>query len=223
MITNISFDLWLTLIRSHPQFKAKRAEMIADTYNPKGYSAEQIDVLIRNMDKIFDRFNESSGKKISADKMYLKILCELCDNEDSLTLADGKKVEQAANDLFIEYTPQLLNQNTPQILEYLKDNGRVLNLSSNTGFIEGNTLSVVLRKLDLSKYFSFFVFSDEIGVSKPSPLFFQEVYGKANVPKSQILHIGDNAKTDYQGAIDFGFQALLIKHNYTLDDIRARL
>lgn len=223
MITNISFDLWLTLIRSHPQFKAKRAEMIADTYNPKGYSAEQIDVLIRNMDKIFDRFNESSGKKISADKMYLKILCELCDNEDSLTLADGKKVEQAANDLFIEYTPQLLNQNIPQILEYLKDNGRVLNLSSNTGFIEGNTLSVVLRKLDLSKYFSFFVFSDEIGVSKPSPLFFQEVYGKANVPKSQILHIGDNAKTDYQGAIDFGFQALLIKHNYTLDDIRARL
>lgn len=223
MITNISFDLWLTLIRSHPQFKWKRAEMLANSYNPKRYSIEQIDLLIRRMDKVFDRYNESFGKKISASIMYQKILSELCEKERNIDIEEARKVETQANKLFVEYYPQLLNKHIPNILKSLCDEGKVLNLASNTGFIEGITLRKVLEKLDILKYFSFTIFSDEINTSKPSTDFFEQVQKQANVPKKNILHIGDNVKTDYQGALDFGFSALLVKQNYTLDDIRPKL
>lgn len=223
MITNISFDLWLTLIRSHPQFKWKRAEMLARSYNPKGYSVEQIDLLIRRMDKVFDRYNESFGKKIPASIMYQKTLSELCKNKKNIDIEEAKEVEAKANKLFIEHNPQLLNKNISFILKALKEEGKILNLASNTGFIEGTTLRIVLDKLDILKYFSFTIFSDEINTSKPSTDFFDQVQKQANVPKKNILHVGDNVKTDYQGALDFGFSALLVKQNYTLDDIRPKL
>ncbi|MDR2119647.1 MAG: HAD hydrolase-like protein [Tannerella sp.] len=54
--------------------------------------------------------------------------------------------------------------------------------------------------------------------------FFQQIYNRLQLPKTCVLHVGDNLKTDYKGAMDFGFKALLIKNtNYTLDDIRAAL
>lgn len=82
----------------------------------------------------------------------------------------------------------------------------------------------VLSQMDILKYFKFFIFSDEIEISKPSSYFFQKVYDKVGGHKKNILHIGDNPKTDYQGAKNFGFEALLITNsNYTIDDIRTKL
>lgn len=223
MITNISFDLWLTLIRSHPQFKLKRAEMIADSCNANGLKAEQIDIIIRNMDKVFDRYNEKSGKKIPASLMYQKVLSEINKGKREINVEEAKEVERQANSLFIEYSPQFLNDDIPCILDDLKNDGKILNLASNTGFVEGVTLRKVLIKSNILKYFSFCIFSDEVQTSKPSATFFQEIYNQANVSKNKILHIGDNKKTDYQGALDFGFSALLITSNYTINDIRKRL
>lgn len=224
MITNISFDLWLTLIKSHPEFKMKRAEMIADSsYNTQGQTAQQIDTLIRNLDKIFDHQNETDGEKIPATLMYQRVLSEISKDSNSITKEDAEKIEDEANQLFIEYHPQFVNDNIPTILDTLYNEGKTLNLSSNTGYIEGSTLRIVLDKLNILNYFSFNIFSDEINASKPSYIFFEQVYNHMDVDKAQVLHIGDNEKTDYQGAKDFGFEALLIKPNYSLDDIRTRL
>ena len=223
MITNISFDLWLTLIKSHPEFKFKRAEMIADTYNPKGLKAEQIDNIIRTLDKTFDQYNETSENHMLASEMYFKILTQIGNNPESINMEDADKIKTLSDNLFIEYHPQFLNNNILSILDDLNKEGLILNLASNTGFIEGKTLRIVLDKLNISKYFSFFVFSDEINSSKPSSAFFQKVHNETGTSKKSVLHIGDNIKTDYQGAINFGFSALLIKPNYTLNDIRPRL
>lgn len=224
MIKHISFDLWLTLIKSHPQFKRKRAEMIADKYNTKGLDLTQIEDFIRLLDKKVDKHNETTGGKIPAREMYYRILKETCKDSDEALQDMAQSLEKASNILFQEYKPILLNGNIIPILEWLRSNDYTINLSSNTGFIEADTLRIVLADIGLLPFFSFCIFSDEVEASKPSPVFFQEVYNKAGLAKQEILHVGDNPLTDYKGAKDFGFEALLItEKDYTLNDIKKRL
>lgn len=224
MITNVSFDLWMTLIKSHPQFKTKRAELIADTYNLKGLSVSQIETITREYDKVFDRYNELNGCKISATEMYFRVLRRINLNSDKITQKEAEFIEYKSGELFLSYLPQFVNNEIPAILYNLIDRGISLNLASNTGYIERRVLKEALSKLDLLKYFSFCVFSDEINASKPSPNFFQEVVCRAKTDRDKILHIGDNYKTDYQGALNSGLKAFLITNtNYTFDDIANRL
>jgi putative hydrolase of the HAD superfamily len=67
----------------------------------------------------------------------------------------------------------------------------------------------------LENYFSFQIYSDETGFSKPSKEMFQLVHNEIkslkSIEKKEVIHIGDNKIADYDGAIKFGFDALLIK------------
>ena len=223
-IKHISFDLWLTLIKSHPEFKQKRSELILKTFDLELFDASSVNAQIRSVDKIFDRYNEISGKKVSAITMYQKILQKIVPNGKDIPLESIVNFRKQVDQLFLEYPPQFLNDNIPTILFYLIEDNYTLNLSSNTGFIEGEILRKALSKMDVLKYFNFLVFSDEIEVSKPSSYFFQKVYDGVGGDKKAILHIGDNPKADYQGAKNFGFDALLITNsNYSIDDIKSKL
>ena len=52
-------------------------------------------------------------------------------------------------------------------------------------------------------------------ISKPNPSIFEMTFIKANefslVKKNEILHIGDNKVADFEGAINYGLKAHLIK------------
>lgn len=220
MIKHISFDLWLTLIKSHPLFKKKRAEYIYSNFNSKGLSIEQIDTLIRKLDKVFDWHNEHTGQKMPASAMYNTVLQF---THDKFSVKMGEEITQYSDNLFLQYLPQLLNANIVPMLANLTDRGYTLNLSSNTGFIEGHTLQKALEQLNILHYFSFCIYSDQVEASKPSKAFFQEVYANLSVAKDEVLHVGDNPTTDYKGASDFGFRALLINNNYSLNDIEPKL
>lgn len=228
LIKHISFDLWLTLIKSHPEFKQKRSQLLLKTFGlEQHYSTNEIDARIRSIDKIFDRYNEVSGKKVSALTMYEKIIKKIVPDKNSISNDCIIDFRKKADELFLEYPPQFLNDNIALNLINLQNEGFTLNISSNTGFIEGSVLRIVLDQLDISKYFNFLIFSDEVEVSKPSSHFFQKVYDKIegnHIKKKNILHIGDNPKADYQGAKNFGFEALLITNpNYTINDIRSKI
>jgi putative hydrolase of the HAD superfamily len=224
MIKHVSFDLWLTLIRSHPLLKKKRAEIVAGMCNRSEQEVPQIERVIREQDKIFDRYNEMHETKIPAKDMYLRLLQKVAAGRREPTADDAETLMNKSNELLTDFMPQLLNKNIPHILNSLHSNGITLNIASNTGFIEGKMLRSVLQKLNIIQYFSFSVFSDEAGTSKPSTRFFQQVYNRLQLPKACVLHVGDNLKTDYNGAVNFGFKALLIKNaNYTFNDIRAAL
>lgn len=223
MIQHISFDLWLTLIKSHPQFKMRRAELIASDYSDKALTAVEIDALIRKIDKQIDQTNEATGTKMPAVDMFQSILEETLFSSNNIDeYADRLKRE--SDKLFLEYLPHLLNENIIETLQSLKDEGYTLNLASNTGFIEGETLRKALLELGLYRFFDFLVFSDEVKASKPSAIFFEAVCDKAEIIPQNILHIGDNKFTDYEGAINYGMQAYLITNtNYSIDDIKREL
>lgn len=220
MIRNISFDLWLTLIKSNPKFKPKRAELIAQEYNPFNLNVGTIEQEIRNIDKLFDRFNESRECKLDTKLMYKRILEKTGFNKDEIEENLLIELKKKVDDLFLTYPPLPLHREISSILQELKEKGYKLNIASNTGFIEGSILMEVFRNLNWYQLFDFYIYSDEIQTSKPAYSFFQSVYNKMHgINKESVVHIGDNPKTDFEGAKQFGFQALLIDRNYTINTI----
>ncbi len=224
MIRHISFDLWLTLIKSNPLFKRKRAEFLSEHFNPKGFSVDNVINIVHSLDKACDRLNEKSGKKKEARLMYRSILKRLGYNLNNVHNNFLDDLVKQINQLFFEFPPVLLNHHIPDILKDLKGNGYTLNISSNTGFIEGPFLRRYLQKNHLDNFFDFAIFSDEIDASKPSENFYNIVYQNARAEKCEILHIGDNYTADYIGATNFGFNALHITNNdYTFELIKTTI
>ena len=224
MIKHISFDLWLTLIKSHPEFKEKRAKLLNKEFNPKSLSVGEIMGIVQRTDLVSDRLNEITGLKVPTDQMYRRILSQLGNTPQSITDELLSHIKLKVHGLFMDNPPGFLNNSIKPMLKKLCNDGYTLNISSNTGYIEGSTIVETLVALDISEYFVFCIFSDEVGASKPSFRFFTEVFEKLNVEKKEVLHVGDNYKADYEGALKFGFKALHIRNQqYTINDIKRSL
>lgn len=220
MIKHISFDLWLTLIKSHPEFKKQRANFLRKEFNPLGYSLAEVFEIVQKTDKVSDRINEINGRKLQTELMYNRILLKLGNKPEVINDDLLVEIKTTCNQLFMNYQPEFLNSSIRPMLDSLKAKGFDLNLSSNTGFIEGNVINETLKNLNVFKCFNFSIYSDEINASKPSFHFFDKVYEQINFQKNEVIHIGDNYKADYEGALKYGFKALHIKNKqYTINDI----
>ena len=180
--------------------------------------------IVQSVDKVSDRLNEINGHKVSTECMYRKIFQKLGYTRNSFTEDEYTEIKLKVNDLFMKYPPDFLNETIRSMLQSLKEEGYSLSISSNTGFIEGNVIAATLQYLNIAEYFKFCIFSDEIKASKPSSGFFDKVLVQTGLEKWEILHIGDNYKADYEGALKYGFKALYINNQqYTIDDIRRHL
>ena len=68
-----------------------------------------------------------------------------------------------------------------------------------------------MENAELSKYFSNFYISEEMGVNKPDLKFFDIIFESIeNKDKSSILMIGDDLTFDVQGAINAGIDSCWI-------------
>lgn len=71
-------------------------------------------------------------------------------------------------------------------------------------------LPVVLERLELEAFFDAVVFSQEVGVEKPHPEIFAAVVRALELEPASILHVGDRATEDVEGARAAGWQAVLL-------------
>lgn len=211
---HFSFDLWLTLIKSHPEFKTKRVELFSSFFNVDK-PIDEVAKTVKYYDDLCNTINEVTGGNIDTFEIYLMILGSL--NVD-IKLLNKEKLNEfylKSEELFLEYKPVVIFENIHDFFDDIKNQGKTINILSNTGFIKGKTMRKFLIHENLDQYIDFHIYSDEINCSKPNPLIFQEVKNKIkdqDLTLSQILHIGDNPVADYQGAKDFGFSAHLLKH-----------
>ncbi len=112
-------------------------------------------------------------------------------------------------------------------------------LSSRADLILGtNGISTVQRsriaRSEIEIFFKDIVISEEIGVSKPEPAFFDIVREKFNLPPHEILVVGDSLTSDIKGGRMAGFATCLyisktereastsdsIKPDYSVYDLR---
>lgn len=77
-------------------------------------------------------------------------------------------------------------------------------------FSPGKYLRGLLEKFDMLSYFDYFVFSDEIGHSKPHPAMFESVADHFGVACEDIVHIGDRPHNDIGGPHKVGARGVLL-------------
>jgi putative hydrolase of the HAD superfamily len=70
-----------------------------------------------------------------------------------------------------------------------------------------------LERLGLLSYVDFMVTSEEAGVEKPDPKFFERCSEKCGCQPDEVLFIGDNLQKDFAGAQKAGFHALWYNPN----------
>lgn len=210
---HISFDLWLTLIKSNPQFKAERNRLFKDFFRIEK-PLEEVNNAIRKYDILTNYINERVGKNFDTLEIYLLILDALGENLDKYEIEEFTAFYNLSEELFMQHKPILLDEKLPQMLELLQSEGKSMNILSNTAFIKGKSLKKILEYYEIEQFFSFQIYSDEAGVSKPNALIYQIAYDEIvklnDLAKSEIIHVGDNRNSDYDGAKNFGFHAHLI-------------
>ena len=86
---------------------------------------------------------------------------------------------------------------------------------SDTGFASGRAQDRLLEKDAARDFFSATIYSMDVGHAKPRPEIFATAVDTLGVPAGEILHIGDNERTDVRGALAAGFRAI------RLDVVRA--
>jgi putative hydrolase of the HAD superfamily len=84
-----------------------------------------------------------------------------------------------------------------------------LGIISDTIHTTGRGLRQLLESQGLLGHFSYFVFSDEFGASKPAPMVFEQAATGLGVPRADIVHVGDRESNDIAGPLAVGMKAIL--------------
>ncbi|WP_183565600.1 HAD family hydrolase [Mucilaginibacter sp. SP1R1] len=216
-----SFDLWLTLIKSNPDYKLERTRIFHRDFNPAHKSIDEVAKAFRVVDLMCNAVNERTGKNIDSDEMHLMVISLINDNQLNLNQVDTAKLFADMEALVLNYMPQVYAPVTIEVLDHLKQKGgSTISLLSNTGFIKGALLRKILVELKMDQYFDFQLYSDEVGMSKPNPALFnlmlqniKQINKEKDITLNNIIHIGDNPKADIEGASAAGIKSLLINSN----------
>jgi putative hydrolase of the HAD superfamily len=196
-ISTISLDLWGTLIAANPQFSEERLEMFRKMSHKS--DSEILGVIKSNKETYGDT-------AVSTEFIF-----DLLKTALSIPLSISTIMDEYYA-LFNQYPPFLLEKDIVSTLESAHQKYKI-HLISNTLVVKGFVLKEALNQAhqNIFNHFDGLTFSDEVGVAKPDAAIFDIAYAKMQqVPKAQVLHIGDNPKTDFEGATRFGFQAALV-------------
>ena len=77
---------------------------------------------------------------------------------------------------------------------------------SDTGFASGRAQDRLLEKDGARKFFAATIYSMDVGHAKPRPEIFRAAIDTLALAPDQILHVGDNERTDVRGALDAGMR-----------------
>lgn len=84
-----------------------------------------------------------------------------------------------------------------------------LGIVSDTIHTSGRGIRTLLERQGVLDYFRSFIFSDEVGASKPKPVVFTRASSELGVPVAQMVHVGDRESNDVDGPLAVGAKCIL--------------
>jgi putative hydrolase of the HAD superfamily len=212
----VSFDLWLTLIKSDgTTFKRLRNEEFRHCFAP-AMDAVEFDTLARAVDKQADRVAEARGNDVMFEER-VAMIAEAA-GAPQPTQATLDSLYETQTRLFAAHRPVLINPRTPAILDGVRGDYETA-LISNTGFIHGQEIRGALDDLGIGDSFDYMFFSNETGFAKPSAEMFGQLISASDVAPHEITHTGDNYNADVAGPQRLGMNAIHLAAGMTIEDI----
>ncbi|MFC8596847.1 HAD family hydrolase [Isoptericola sp. NPDC057191] len=208
-----SFDVWLTLIRSNPRFKAERNSMLRAAVAPDVAPQAFADAL-READVRADRLAERTGRDHHLDDRLRLALGLLERPTEVLDDALSGALREHQHELAMELPPTPLDPSLPDLLAELAA-AVPLAITSNTGMIPASTMRALLHEVGLLESFVVQTFSDETGAAKPDPVIFAATmrclgeHAPGAAP-GDVVHVGDNPLADDAGARAAGMMSMLV-------------
>lgn len=161
--------------------------------------------------------NEEGGYVTSPERekaMWLKFIGLLLD--DLCRDCSRESLYEAIYREFGFARSRRLKPDVLPLIDVLSERGASLGVLSNND----ERIRTVLEEMDLAKHFDYIIPTAEIGYKKPSPKCFDRVRTLVGGQPHEMLYIGDNPETDYQGARAAGWHALCFNergHDYAID------
>ena len=203
MITNVLMDVDNTLL----DFNKCAEEAIKI-----GFSKWNIEY----NEKVFPVFlevNDSLWRKIETGEINKKTLYQLRWKtifERLGIMADGPAFEQDFRNIFSDSKEPV--DGAYEILDYLSKKYTV-SVASNASYQQQIKR---LTNADMLKYFAHIFNSEQIGYPKPEPNFFDACFEKlGNIPKEEVIIIGDSLSADINGGAAYGIKTLWFNYGKT--------
>lgn len=103
--------------------------------------------------------------------------------------------------------PRPINGAMPALAELTATGARIV-LTSNTLATSAQVHRQLVDDLGLAPYFDDMLFSGELGIAKPHPDVFAAIATRAHCAPQRICHVGDDRRTDIDGARNAGCLAV---------------
>lgn len=212
-IKAVTFDLWETLLFERDGYDARRSyarcKNLADALKALGFevSVEKVDSALKktisSLSKIWDTNRDVAH--LEQIQLLMKHLLE-----DSFVSVNEKWLDSLSSACVsaLFEVPPYLNPDANEVLQWLKNQGKYVGIICNTGLTPGFGLRRFLEKEGVAKYFDVMIFSEEVGIRKPDSRIFHLVSEKLKVKPCEVVHVGDNLKSDVWGAKNAGFKAI---------------
>jgi putative hydrolase of the HAD superfamily len=198
MIRVVSFDIWGTLLDIEAFFRAISDQIPSHPY-------DRILEVYKKAIRLRLEGNFSIEKVATESRKYLAKEIEI--EDEVLARAIVRALENSK-------TRELAYQDSLKALSELrKANLKVLALG-NVMFWPGIITRHILHMNGILDMFDLTVFSDEIGLQKPSKEIFEYIAKKLDVNIKEIAHIGDSLENDFAGGIIAGVTTFLLNRSF---------
>lgn len=215
----VSFDLWGTLYTPK--------EPVADQYYRISKGEFGLDKLLESirrefpvvhskMLEQFPNYGKLSEQISSSDDWWLELIIRLYGLPHYLENFEAKQLCQRLLHVFSSKEAYKLYDDVVPVLETLKRHNVKMVASSNSD----DRVHLIMKSLDIDKYFTSVYLSYDLGHSKPDRAFFRQIFQKnyedehstLRMPEylQNVWHIGDSYEKDFVGSIKSGWNGVLL-------------
>lgn len=209
MVEAVSFDIWGTLLDLNRYYAVVARKLSAISGRP-------VEELYR---LTLEAYREALRARLEGSFRRIVV-----DSAEFFSTRLGVQVE----DLFTAVVAsiedpevaELAYPDAAEALEAVRSSGYRVAALGNVMFWPGMVTRYMLHRCGLLRYFHLTVFSDEVGLHKPSREVFEYVAQKLGVELSSLVHVGDSVENDLAGAVVAGAKAVLVSREAPIAKLR---